>query len=258
MFDYIRACDWGNNLDILSPYLQPIHIINLESFLQKSFEHPVVVILNTGDVTIENKIWPSWIYKIYSTNLNIAPSKKNNALPFGILSPHIEWIQTISIKKDRDHLLYLNFNTRTHRSRIIAQQLLSQKSFIYNKINTSITIENLQSAHIEYYNDLVNSKFCLCPQGNGIDTYRMWECLYLGTIPVVEKSNFTQHFVNTLPILEVESYHKINEKMLQEQYELISKKSYDLNMLNMWYWKQKWIDDIKIIANQRNIHDLET
>lgn len=38
----------------------------------------------------------------------------------------------------------------------------------------------------EYLVNLFNSKFCICPCGNGYDTHRIWEAIYLGAIPVIE------------------------------------------------------------------------
>jgi hypothetical protein len=39
--------------------------------------------------------------------------------------------------------------------------------------------------YIEYLKELGEHRFCLCIRGNGLDTHRFWECLYLGVIPVI-------------------------------------------------------------------------
>jgi hypothetical protein len=31
-------------------------------------------------------------------------------------------------------------------------------------------------------------EFCICPEGNGVDTHRLWEALYVKCIPIVIKS----------------------------------------------------------------------
>ena len=38
-----------------------------------------------------------------------------------------------------------------------------------------------------YKQELLDHKFMLCPRGNGIDTHRMWEAIYCGVIPVVQR-----------------------------------------------------------------------
>ena len=43
---------------------------------------------------------------------------------------------------------------------------------------------------------LGNSMFSICPKGNGDDTHRVWESLYLKTIPVVDDTLINRYFVN--------------------------------------------------------------
>ena len=33
-------------------------------------------------------------------------------------------------------------------------------------------------------------EFCICPEGNGVDTHRLWEAIYLQCIPIVVKTPF--------------------------------------------------------------------
>ena len=57
--------------------------------------------------------------------------------------------------------------------------------------------------------DLSKHKFCISPPGNGVDCHRTWECLYLGVIPIVEKSPHMSYF-DDLPILFVDNYDNIS------------------------------------------------
>ena len=56
-----------------------------------------------------------------------------------------------------------------------------------------------------YLDNIYNHRFVLCPEGNGIDTHRLWECLYMGTIPIV-KANKNVRFYEDLPILMVNEW----------------------------------------------------
>ena len=49
-----------------------------------------------------------------------------------------------------------------------------------------------QKPFAEYLKDLRASYLCLSPAGDGIDTHRTWESLYLGTVPVVTRSVLTE------------------------------------------------------------------
>ena len=53
-----------------------------------------------------------------------------------------------------------------------------------------------------YRRILLNYMFVICPEGNGIDTHRMWEALYLRTIPIIKK-NMISNFIKKakIPVL---------------------------------------------------------
>jgi hypothetical protein len=60
----------------------------------------------------------------------------------------------------------------------------------------------------EYLERLASSSFCLAPPGNGIDTHRTWEALYLRTIPVVRRSLLTDRHPE-LPFLVLDDWSEL-------------------------------------------------
>ena len=44
----------------------------------------------------------------------------------------------------------------------------------------------------EFYKNIANSKFTFCPVGNGADTWRFFEALYLRSIPIVKRNRITE------------------------------------------------------------------
>lgn len=52
----------------------------------------------------------------------------------------------------------------------------------------------------QYATDLAQSYFSLAPQGNGIDTHRLWESLYVRTIPITLR-NINTSFYEKYPII---------------------------------------------------------
>ena len=57
--------------------------------------------------------------------------------------------------------------------------------------------------------------FVPCPRGNGLDTHRIWEALYLGAIPVVLNSDRFAA-LEGWPILFIEEWKEIIEKSREE------------------------------------------
>jgi len=41
-----------------------------------------------------------------------------------------------------------------------------------------------------FINSAINSKFCLCPRGYGLNSFRLYECMQLGCIPVIITNKF--------------------------------------------------------------------
>jgi hypothetical protein len=58
-------------------------------------------------------------------------------------------------------------------------------------------------------------EFCICPEGNGVDTHRLWEALYVKTIPIVIKSDFTDILLeNSVPIVVLDDWSQLDESNL--------------------------------------------
>ena len=93
-----------------------------------------------------------------------------------------------------------------------------------------------------YRRILINYMFVICPEGNGIDTHRLWEALYLKTIPIIKKNKIS-HFIKKarLPVLIVNKWSdlsKYNEKKLRDFY-ISNKKFFKNDFLFQNYWKKK-------------------
>lgn len=55
---------------------------------------------------------------------------------------------------------------------------------------------------------LAAAYFCLAPSGNGIDTHRLWEALYVGTVPVVTRSAITDQHPD-LPLVVLDDWEEL-------------------------------------------------
>jgi len=99
----------------------------------------------------------------------------------------------------------------------------------------------------KYYRDLARHRFVVCPRGNGTDCHRVWEALYLKTVPIVRSSVVMNEF-RDLPILFVESWEDLTERFLDERYEEMVSRRYDLGRMRMSYWAARVAEAVREAA----------
>jgi hypothetical protein len=90
----------------------------------------------------------------------------------------------------------------------------------------------------DHYMEVASSKFALCPSGLSMDSYRLWETLALGSIPVVESNMGFDRTYSNLPVLVVHNYTDLTPKFLEEAYPCFYKnaKRYKYMHLTKEYW----------------------
>ena len=88
----------------------------------------------------------------------------------------------------------------------------------------------------DYLGDLCNHAFALCPEGNGIDCYRILECIYSGCIPVL-KSRIAYNYLEDLPHLVVNDWGDINFDFLKSELDRIQEGTYNFDKIKLSYWK---------------------
>lgn len=61
-------------------------------------------------------------------------------------------------------------------------------------------------------------RMVLCPPGAGVDTYRFWETLYCGRIPIVFRSPTTEYFHKFVPAILIDLWEELEDINLETQY----------------------------------------
>jgi hypothetical protein len=101
-----------------------------------------------------------------------------------------------------------------------------------------------QKSSREHRKLLMSYSFIASPPGNGLDTHRCWEAMYLGCIPVVLKSHMNNFYEELgLPIWVIDSYSQlelINELELDQKYE-----EYRPRFENKALWFDYWQKEIR-------------
>jgi hypothetical protein len=65
---------------------------------------------------------------------------------------------------------------------------LVQHDYMHYQKSMHFQDDDNQRRRLEFYRTLKRCKYAICPQGTGIDTHRVYECVNLGVIPIVRSS----------------------------------------------------------------------
>lgn len=181
------------------------------------------------------------IKKVYSQNVDYPVHHKLSILPIGIANkmwPHGDLLAMYDIMKSsyrerKTKSMYVNINPNTYGYRKEILDAVKESTF---ELATS-------KPYQEYLRELATFRFCLCIRGNGLDTHRFWESLYLGVIPVIINnsktncSNFIEHikeiqipFVN----ITIESTEDIFLKYSEDYFSEALYKSFIQKFGSIW------------------------
>ena len=235
-----------NSLDINK--LKDFDIIYTHTFYVKQLfdvisrvDKKLIIITHNSDQNIDDSyIVPDNVVRWFAQNVNVI-SPKIESIPIGLennrwfLSERKKEKMAEKYYKERMHmknLVYINHNVANNPV---------QRGGIYELFQGKgwATIKDGRNGHAfdNYLDNVYNHKYMICPEGNGMDTHRTWECLYMGTIPI-EKRNINNAFHADMPILLVDDWKEITEKYLLEIWPVLfcnrNKKK-----LNFEYWKCK-------------------
>ena len=156
------------------------------------------------------------IIEIYAQNLNVIHNKCT-VLPIGIANRmwkhgDIPRVYEISLKvynKQKIKSIYVNINPKTFPyRRVVLDKCIENGLEISNSLPFS-----------DYLKDLATHRFCLCVRGNGLDTHRFWEALYLGVVPVVidNEETVSRAFYKNLQDLDIPFVSITNLDNLKEE-----------------------------------------
>jgi hypothetical protein len=117
----------------------------------------------------------------------------------------------------------------------------------FNKLSYKIQGEPTVSPQ-QYQTILSQYEFCICPEGNGVDTHRFWEALYLKCIPVVVKSPHIDILRTQLniPMVILNSWDEFDIYRLHYNNYSINNNDYYTPLL-MNYYKQQIENDVNSI-----------
>jgi hypothetical protein len=141
------------------------------------------------------------------------------------------------VKKPLSPTVYMNINTLTNPTvRIPVERIFNGKDWVVKGLHNPS-----QDGRKKFLMDIRSSSFVVCPEGNGIDTHRLWESLYMETIPIVKKSLVHKDWED-LPVFWVKSWEDVNLESLSRNYEKLQplfRSENTVQKLSCNYWIDK-------------------
>lgn len=175
----------------------------------------------------------------FGQNINFE-HKKLKSIPIGIANEMWEHgnedvlLKIINKNNKKSKLIHCSFDINTNRY---------ERLQCINAMSINNLVMNQREKFEDYLKSLSNSFFTLSPNGNGIDCHKLWESLYLKTVPVVTKS-INIDFYKNLPIYVIDSWDHFNVGDLTEglYYDIIKK--HEMKMLDINYYVNKIVNTL--------------
>lgn len=240
---YLNLCE-EESLDLCHIKTDYFFIGN---FNWRGKNHPEILkknaIVSHSDLSVDDSI-SNKFNLVFCVN-NHSTNKNTFSLPLGVPNDcdDIPLLKIIGNKDnflklanepiEKKFLLYSNFNLNTNSN------LRTHVSNLFKSFDWVLKQDTIQTMDgwLNYLHTIKQSKFVLCPPGNGVDTHRLWETLYMGSIPITTNHK-TYETCEDLPVLFVEKWEDINESFLNEKFEIFKRKTFKLEKLKLSYWKK--------------------
>jgi hypothetical protein len=190
---------------------------DLSAFLEilPKIQNPFILLSHNGDENVTSKYFPicdtTLLIKWYTQNACISHPKLV-ILPIGFANPvwahgnYSQFSQIQSMNIEKINPVYANFLVQTNRE---AREKCLHACKMFN-----IPIQN-RCPPVIYMQGLASSFFCICPEGNGIDTHRFWESLYLKSIPIILKNPLSEKLAQEFPCILLNEWTDLNNLKLE-------------------------------------------
>jgi hypothetical protein len=206
-----------------------LHSDNLPVFINEvlpNINYKFVLLTHDSDWPITEKfdiiLNNPYLIKWFAMNCHTM-HEKLQPIPIGMANevwPHGNkdiLLTIINENNEKKNLVYCNFDPYTNLdARSVAIQKIRNYPYIdfdFNKISFE-----------EYLRKLSTYKYVISPPGNSTDCHRIWESIYLGTVPICLKSIPLVYFKDC-PILFINEWEDLNVDLLNEKYKIITNKS---------------------------------
>ncbi len=218
-------------------YAKRDHARTLFGKLKKKRSKIVLVTSESDDCVAPGEPLPPQVETWFSSN---SSHPGVQSLPLGLGNSYCNVTAKADLLADfserpKTSLLYVNFRPETNPG---ARGALWE-CYGSSEWDGAVTRHAGNVSREEYVSSMASHRFALCPRGNGIDTHRMWESLYVGTIPVVERDQALDSF-SDLPILFVDRLDGLSRGYLEATYQEMILKHWNWEKLFLPWWRDRF------------------
>lgn len=210
-FIYVGSNVHVDNKPLVFCYTHLLDNINELVKTLKGLQNPFKLVFHNSDRIFDDKHLIlfeklSLLQLIYTQNINVE-HEKVFPLPIGLANsqwthgnPKIHQdVYDMPIEKTKE--IYFNFSIGTNKEK---------RNKCYNDVIKKGIKWNTNLPYREYLIELKRHKYAICPEGNGIDTHRFWECLYMNTIPICLKNVVTEYYKQYFPIIILNDWKELD------------------------------------------------
>jgi len=257
--EYIRGELFEQNFTAPSSsifYCKIDHALHFLHNVGRYIKIPFVFVTHNGDLPVSQqlvdcaKTIPN-LKKWFGQNIECASDPLVHSIPIGLENDYFfpdvrkrkrlrdKVVQQATTPTIPHRLLYLNYSFSTNRIEREYAWKVSKANLKKESITDRCADSLSQSEYASWLDDVAHHHYVLCPKGNGLDTHRLWETLYLGRIPIV-KMDTNNTYYEQLPILFVNDWTEVTEQLLRDNIDRFSiAENFNINELKFSWWKER-------------------
>lgn len=235
----IEYSDWTHKKPISKEDRVWLNQFNDEDLLALCAQFPEVqfaIFTAFEDTPLDEMIWdriPKNVHSINAAN-GVVFGKNVRPFPHGIERKMYEGYNHHEILQE-----HINFAVKPTKRLLVCHRddtgaRGSIKDIFKNKPWATI------APHLEYeeYLDAIKDhEFVLCPSGNGIESARNWETLYMRRIPVFKRHPYLEEMFKDFPSVFVDDFEDVTEELLTNY--RAKSKAINMDKLTLQHWFNK-------------------
>jgi hypothetical protein len=193
------------------------------------FNHPKLIPIPIGlpkhiPVVMNEGSYMGWVNSFMIKKVSETISRKQIKIKDNLLN------------QKKEKLLYTRMTVENSRNCFHEKEGI--RDYAVKVLSNRFDIDTSLISWEDYLNEIIQYKFSLCLPGKGIDTYRTWESLTLGVIPIVLKTNHMDCLYQNLPVVLVDTVDEITTDFLDTEFQRITSQmdTYNFNKLTSSFW----------------------